>query len=605
MSSNFLFDRRSAGLSLNTWLFLALAAAAPLVGCSSSPYNADTGFRPGADGFSFANYGSETPTTNLDVQRMRELFGDRVCATQPSPSCKLTPPANKWRSAMNSMLDSGHCEGMVVLSALLYKKSFGYPVSALGAATTSALSLTGNEKLQTEIAKWSATQLTPTTFAALLGAGKSPSQMLELLQQMWRAGDMPALRMSRVDALDAHSVLPYRMVDNGGGQVSLMVYDPDYPKAERTVAFDLNREEWVYEFFLDKSGSPFVYQGNVTSENLGLVPISGRVGKLDCPFCKITGSQSLGDNTSQLFMDPATNPFAVATETCPAGYQNVNAGEVQQALDWFKTQREMGRMPPFKVCPESPIPKIACSCETERQFKKWDDMFHSYNGAPGTQADKDANPNKWTAKLPSSFVARRANQPGVPPVLHFMSGAPSFLRLERLPDGNTPSSLSITGAGYDLSIFDVLPSATRPDMLLLSAGGNSLSFDTNAAVTPELTVGFESDGADFELALIAHGSPNGMAATVEKDEAKGTFSFVVSDVPTYDLFMRREDAQGEAIFSHMGEAATAYDRIIIQYGTWKGNDSPLTIQIDHGNDGTIDETLELSDQDAPLEKTVF
>src|SRR5207248_889919 len=52
---------------------------------------ADLGFRPGSNGFGFANYGSETKATNLTPAEMRRLLGDGVCARINGDTCDLVP----------------------------------------------------------------------------------------------------------------------------------------------------------------------------------------------------------------------------------------------------------------------------------------------------------------------------------------------------------------------------------------------------------------------------------------------------------------------------------------------------------------------------------
>src|SRR5260370_30780636 len=52
---------------------------------------ADLGFRPGANGFGFANYGSETKATNLTAVEMRRLLRDAACARINCDTCEFVP----------------------------------------------------------------------------------------------------------------------------------------------------------------------------------------------------------------------------------------------------------------------------------------------------------------------------------------------------------------------------------------------------------------------------------------------------------------------------------------------------------------------------------
>jgi hypothetical protein len=57
---------------------------------------ADSGFRPPADGYSFANYPNVATRPNLGVDEMRRLFGDGVWAAAAGGICVLSPPALAW-----------------------------------------------------------------------------------------------------------------------------------------------------------------------------------------------------------------------------------------------------------------------------------------------------------------------------------------------------------------------------------------------------------------------------------------------------------------------------------------------------------------------------
>lgn len=158
----------------------------------------------------------------------------------------LTPPGERWRKQLNYLFGFGHCEGMAVLSSLLFAKGGGLGPTQFGAATTSALQLTGNLKLETEIAKWGSTQILTPARLGEFGGENTPKEVIEKLRQMWSAREYPTLRVRHLTVLDGHSFFPYQVVDKGGGSIGLMVYDPDYPKQERELTIDLNTNQWSY-----------------------------------------------------------------------------------------------------------------------------------------------------------------------------------------------------------------------------------------------------------------------------------------------------------------------------------------------------------------------
>jgi len=110
---------------------------------------ADSGFRPERDGFGFENYGNDSVSYNLTPAELQRMFGDQVCAYLDGDECTLTPPAKQWMNETNNYMDGGHCEGMAVLSSLMYY-DYADP-NNFGASTPNDLSLS-NAELQQEIA---------------------------------------------------------------------------------------------------------------------------------------------------------------------------------------------------------------------------------------------------------------------------------------------------------------------------------------------------------------------------------------------------------------------------------------------------------------------
>ena len=77
------------------------------------------GFDPLVDGFSFANWGE---TGQLGATGLIALFGkSEVCATFKKGRCVLYPAAKEWAEQVNEAMAGGHCEGMAVMAARLFR----------------------------------------------------------------------------------------------------------------------------------------------------------------------------------------------------------------------------------------------------------------------------------------------------------------------------------------------------------------------------------------------------------------------------------------------------------------------------------------------------
>src|SRR5262249_31753833 len=140
---------------------LARAAGAPGGGDASSTsgnYVSDLGFRSDKNSFSFENYGDEIKATNLTAADLQRMFGDQVCASKQNGQCVLSPTGKSWMNQMNKGMAGGHCEGLAVLSLLMFVGKA--KPSDFGANNIGDLDIDGNTKLQREIAYWFATQYT-------------------------------------------------------------------------------------------------------------------------------------------------------------------------------------------------------------------------------------------------------------------------------------------------------------------------------------------------------------------------------------------------------------------------------------------------------------
>jgi hypothetical protein len=64
----------------------------------------------------------------------------------------------------------------------------------------------------------------------------------------------------------------------------------------------------------------------------------------------------------------------------------------------------------------------------------------------------------------------------------------------------------------------------------------------------------------------------------------------------YLLRLSRFDDNGEQTYQHDNITLDPTDQMYVYYGKWSGNGTGLEVGIDRGSDGTIDETLTLTDE---------
>ena len=76
-----------------------------------------------------------------------------------------------------------------------------------------------------------------------------------------------------------------------------------------------------------------------------------------------------------------------------------------------------------------------------------------------------------------------------------------------------------------------------------------------------------------------------MAVSTNGSDAPGIFGAAID----------RIDVQGQLIFFHDNIELAPNDTLYLNYASWSGEGGPMTMEIDRGSDGTIEEVIELSD----------
>lgn len=256
---------------------------------SSSPGEVvfDFGFTPAKNGFNFENYGDDIPVTNLTADELRRMFGDEVCADLNGDECILTPPAEQWMEQINGDMAGGHCEGMAVLSLMMYTGQVS--ASDFGGSLASELDIT-DEALQREIAYWWATQAVDPTASSIIRG--TPMEILETVRQMDVNGETYTIGIYNEEG-EGHAITPFGVEDKGDGLYAILVYDNNYPGETRELFIDSRDGSWTYETSINPQVETDVWSGNADTQTLDLTPTSARLDLQSCPFCE-GGQASVG-----------------------------------------------------------------------------------------------------------------------------------------------------------------------------------------------------------------------------------------------------------------------------------------------------------------------
>ena len=272
---------------------------------------ANSGFHPDINGFNFENYGGGFPAINLTPIEMQRMFGDRVIESKTvDDKIILTHPARRWMDEANKAIEGGHCEGMAVLSALIYYNKTS-PIR-FGGSVAGDLHIE-DDLLQREIAYWWATQVT--TPGGSIRVNDSPNAVFDTLAETFKEGlkakEWWVMGLYLPDGSGGHSVTPYAVEDMGNGTAKIWIYDNNIPKAKRAIEIDRRANTWKYLASISPDEPSELYVGNASTRSLEIVSTSSRLGLQNCDFCNRGNSSSinvtkgalLSLNRSQIWLD--------------------------------------------------------------------------------------------------------------------------------------------------------------------------------------------------------------------------------------------------------------------------------------------------------------
>lgn len=169
-------------------------------------------------------------------------------------------------------------------------------------------------------------------------------------------------------------------------------------------------------------------------------------------------------------------------------------------------------------------------------------------------------------------------------------------------DGTTlaaPSGESIRafGPGWVLGVEDLNLSPGQKDIVHVTKAGDSVTYTTTSMETPTVIFGVQTAGPDYEFRIKVSGDGKGQTAILRIDLAKSRLALQIKSNGStdYAIDMIRTDDKGQQEFTHAGNSESGMDTVYLDFGSWGGQGTPMTIEVDQGSDGTIDSTQMLSD----------
>jgi len=445
---------------------------------------------------------------------------------------------------INNYMAGGHCEGMAVLSLLMYSEHVN--PGDFGASSAHDLPLT-NEALQREIALWWTTQATWP--AASVKIDESPQAVVDALIETYTSYPAPAeewvMGIYMPDFSGGHAITPFAIEDVGDGIYNILVYDNNWPDQSRVVEVDYDANTWRYQASTNPNEPESLYEGDQSTQTLEIVGINQRMVQQDCDFCADGGSSG-----------KIRGPRGLAAPT--------------QAFNqiWLNGQADL---------------KIVT--EDGKRIGFFDGEF--INEIEGARGDNmKFGIDIWDIN----------NEP----VYYIPVGIQFSITVDasRVTEGITNDVVMI-GPGYDLVVAELYLDPGTEDTITVSPDGTMLAYSTEYNDAPDMIFGVETPAADYEFIVAALDIESGAEFVIELDMDEGYLS-VNTDNTTeygvYEIVMYRIDDEGEAWFQNDDIYMEPGDTSYFLFSEWEGPGSSLFIDIDYGSDGSLDESIELVDE---------
>jgi hypothetical protein len=456
--------------------------------------NADMGFRPDQNGFSFANYGNDVMPQNLTAAEVRDIFGDGVCANMAN-GCELTPPAKAWMDSTNAAMAGGHCYGFSV-TALLFFKHVLDP-STYGASAANQLQINGNLQLQQRIAESMALQFLPAVRAGAVAG--TPNDILATIRDTLKpdATESYTIGITRRDHTGGHAVTPFALMSRDNGHVAILIYDNNWPNTVREIDVDTNANTWHYQAAPNPSEPAALYEGDATTKSLFLFPTTKGVGTQPCPFCAAAPASyaAPGGGGAVLASSGHRRPSTpLGTGTTAGLFEEITSQETYDPNLTFSGAEPMGQLPLFE-------------------------QTNDYaSGSSGAAYDMPAG---------SAFTVTVHGPPTGAGTLH----------------------LDIVGAGTDVMVDGVSIQAGKTVTITVSGDLRTLTFTADDGSSPTFTVG-ENGNTDGSVSLTPHGLQEGDQITLDLTaQAFGIDDSKLTHPVDYGVSFTSLDHAGETTFT--------------------------------------------------------
>jgi len=188
------------------------------------------------------------------------------------------------------------------------------------------------------------------------------------------------------------------------------------------------------------------------------------------------------------------------------------------------------------------------------------------------------------------------------PVFRVPTGSPLTVTLDgRSLKAASEADVTLIAPAWTMAVDGVVVDPGQADTIVFSAGLDEITYRTQGAETPVLSIGVTTAAADWVFFVKAGGDADGHEVHLELDVAKGELLVTVKSAgegATYAVEVVRIDDKGEQTFTHEGANDVDGGVVHIAYGAWTGQGDGIEFGIDTSGDGSIDQTIDQADDDS-------
>jgi hypothetical protein len=499
-----------------------------------APMMADWGFRPNPNGFNFQNFGTSRPGEMPETARLDADLLRRIFGPTVCVGMNAMGPCVLVPTARQWMdtENNGANGGNCEGFTVLAGHMYAGGINPMTFGGPNAFGLMRNNTLERELVLWAVSQTTANEAAPM--RRMEPREMLTHLTSEFNRGRMfLGTTLAVFGRQGGHAILPYAIRRMSDTLVHVMVYDNNHPDSERFLAINPVANTWSYRAALNPSMPDDEWTGTGMTNPMGVRDHGPRL----------------------MFPHPSDA--------------------------WQNRQMDGGGMTNMRI-----------NTVGESQVTVTDAMMRS------TSVSADG---VFQENIPGSRVSLR--MPGRPsrpdPVFTVPRATPITVTLDGTSlTAASPTELLFQGQGWTLGLDGVSIDPMQRDTLVIQPGQPDLLYRAAGAETPTLSLAFQAEGDDYLIELRARSMNAGQNLRLAVDFAmnRARISFDGSTTaPMFELYVDRVSASGDVVFEHDGVTAMPNSVMYVNFGSWGGNNMPMSIGYDDNGDGTIDRTAPLSD----------